>query len=464
MKTASTLFLIFFSSISMSFGQSTTCAGAMAGPFLTSGSCLTNQNATVAATAANCGGGFNSGVGLFYKFTAGTCSQFDLVFNAAENIQYLLWSSACVNLAVECSQTVANLPNSESFSAAVGPTLVNGTTYVIEILTETNSNFSICFNANMPEAPSNECSGALGLSPSGSTFNNGGNCEFTGSLNDGTTSDPAPGTLCAGSLENTQWVTFSPTAGSTSFQIIGTNTVCAGPVCKWQFGIFSGSCAGLTSEGCVSNGAGGCVNGPDPSSQVSGSALDGFALTWSGVSATGYTATITRTGGGAFIGTEVFYLVMDGNANSDCNYTLTGANIQPLPIELISFFGIKYNDVNMIKWEVASEVNNDYFSIERSLDGNEWETIQVIDGAGNSTEQRKYAILDERFSLEVNYYRLKQTDFDGAFEISQIISIDNRIMTKEIIAIHNFLGENVTLEYSGIKIIQYSDGTIEKRY
>jgi len=446
-----------------SFGQFTTCAAAAAGSPMTNGSCLTNQNAATAVPAANCGGGFNSGVGFFYPFVAGSCPQFTLTFNAAEEVQFLLWNNSCTNIAGECSEAQANVPIFESFSAASTPALTSGTTYILEIVTKTTSNFSICYQANQAEAANNECSGASGLSSTGATFNNGGNCSYTGSGTDATTSDPAASTFCAGSLENTLWTKFQPVAGSTSIQIIGSGINCGGPVCAWQFGLFSGTCAGLTPEGCISNGNP-CTSGPDPNSSSTAPAGGNgtYLLTWNSISATGFTGTITQTGGLPFTGTEVFYLAMDGNANSDCQYTLSGTNIQPLPIDLISFDVQVYENANMLIWEVASQTNNDYFTLERSTDGMTWDLVATIDGDGTNNTQKKFGYVDDRRTETLNYYRLKQTDFDGNYQYSGIIAADNNKGVAAVIKRVNLMGQEVDENYDGLIIELYSNGDIRK--
>ena len=446
--------------------QYTTCAAASAGAQLANGACLTNQNAAVGVPAVNCGGGFNSGVGLFYKFTAGTCPQFDLTFNADEEVQFNIWSMACGLVAAECSETFANMPLSESYSSGtgIGPVLTPGTQYIIEIVTKTVSNFSICYNANTPEAANNECTGASGVSPVGTTFFNGGNCEYTGSYNDPTTSDPAASTFCAGSLENTLWTVFQPLAGSTSIQIIGSNINCGGPVCAWQFGLFSGSCASLTPEGCITNGNP-CASGPDPNGASTNPAGGNgtFLLTWNSISATGFTGTITAAGGLPFTGAEQFFLAMDGNANSDCQFTLAGTNIQPLPIELVSIYAKEYANANKIIWEVASELNNDFFTVERSIDGIAWREVSIVPGAGTSNQQRAYSVLDINFEKTINYYRLKQTDYDGVFQYSKTIFVDNTIEDTYILRSVNTMGQDILDDYHGVVIDIYSDGSSKKR-
>jgi hypothetical protein len=99
----------------------------------------------------------------------------------------------------------------------------------------------------------------------------------------------------------------------------------------------------------------------------------------------------------------------------------------PLSIELLSFSG--YNKVyeNVLEWQTASETNNNYFTIEKNEDGNEWEVIGKVKGAGSSTNAHSYSFLDAHSYNGINYYRLKQTDYACNFTYSQIISIKSAI-------------------------------------
>ena len=86
-----------------------------------------------------------------------------------------------------------------------------------------------------------------------------------------------------------------------------------------------------------------------------------------------------------------------------------------LPIELIAFHGVADKAGIDIYWSTAAEINNDFFTIERSRDGINWEVIHFTKGAGNSSEIMEYAFVDFEPPIGLVYYRLKQTDFDGAF-------------------------------------------------
>lgn len=89
----------------------------------------------------------------------------------------------------------------------------------------------------------------------------------------------------------------------------------------------------------------------------------------------------------------------------------------PLPIKLLSFNAKCDNGDMVISWTTASEQNNDFFEIQRSTDGVNYATIEVIDGAGNSNSTLYYSIKDDNAPATGAYYRLKQTDFNGQFEV-----------------------------------------------
>jgi len=87
-----------------------------------------------------------------------------------------------------------------------------------------------------------------------------------------------------------------------------------------------------------------------------------------------------------------------------------------LPIELIEFTAIKVGAFVQLDWSTATEINNDYFTIERSIDGKKFEEILTEKGAGNSSSRLDYRRYDEKPQLGYNYYRLSQTDFNGESE------------------------------------------------
>ncbi|MFZ1523624.1 MAG: T9SS type A sorting domain-containing protein [Saprospiraceae bacterium] len=106
-------------------------------------------------------------------------------------------------------------------------------------------------------------------------------------------------------------------------------------------------------------------------------------------------------------------------------YTLSTGNsgCSLLPVEYFNLTISKISKNSLIKFSTASETNNDYFTIERSGDGISFDAIGEIDGAGNSSEERHYEYNDDNPQPDINYYRIKQTDYDGQYSYSEIRSV-----------------------------------------
>jgi len=95
-----------------------------------------------------------------------------------------------------------------------------------------------------------------------------------------------------------------------------------------------------------------------------------------------------------------------------------------LPIELTEFTSTCETNGVELNWATASEVNNDYFSIERSENGLDWMTVGIVDGSGTSKILKTYAYTDNNLSeASIFYYRLKQIDFDKSSTTSMLISV-----------------------------------------
>ncbi len=96
----------------------------------------------------------------------------------------------------------------------------------------------------------------------------------------------------------------------------------------------------------------------------------------------------------------------------------------PLPIELLNFNAENYSETTVnVTWQTASEIDNDYFTVERSANGQHWQSIGQVNGAGNSSVLLSYNLFDQNPLNGVSYYRLKQTDFNGDFTYSDPESV-----------------------------------------
>lgn len=158
---------------------------------------------------------------------------------------------------------------------------------------------------------------------------------------------------------------------------------------------------------------------------------------------------------------DVFFSLQVGvrRPSIDVCYTVNCA----LPIELVSFDGMYANGSNLIKWVTASELNNDYFVLEKSTDGFEWSGLARIDGAGTSMNYRAYSYTDGDVK-EISYYRLAQVDYDGSTEISNIISVIASIKKYVVKSVKrcNLMGQEIDTNQPGmyLEITEYENSEI----
>lgn len=103
---------------------------------------------------------------------------------------------------------------------------------------------------------------------------------------------------------------------------------------------------------------------------------------------------------------------------------------QLLPIALIDFSAVLKEKAVELFWTTLSEHNNDYFSLEKSLDGINWETFNIIKSLGNSELVQTYSVFDSSPFNDLSYYRLKQTDIGGKSSYSKIESIFKHVQSE----------------------------------
>lgn len=109
-----------------------------------------------------------------------------------------------------------------------------------------------------------------------------------------------------------------------------------------------------------------------------------------------------------------------GNTDSGNDF---GVYYAPLPVELVSFTGSAQNGQVELEWLTANEINNDRFEIEWSREGQEFSMIGTVNGNGNDPDGESYEYVHNTPST-VNFYRLKQVDFDGTFAYSDVVKVE----------------------------------------
>lgn len=159
--------------------------------------------------------------------------------------------------------------------------------------------------------------------------------------------------------------------------------------------------------------------------QVYGSATDLWGATWTPADVNNSTFGIAfswnRTGGGG------------GNAFAQIDLiTIKVYYTQPLPIELLDFNAECLNGNAIISWSTATQSNNDYFTLEKSSNGVDYQKVDSVKGEGNSLIQNNYFVKDDKIFEQLTYYRLKQTDFGGNYTYSNVIALECNLANFDI--------------------------------
>jgi hypothetical protein len=143
----------------------------------------------------------------------------------------------------------------------------------------------------------------------------------------------------------------------------------------------------------------------------------------------------------------------NGVGNQPCDAApelFTGLILGSLPVELIAFQATKerFHQVQL-EWVTASEENNAMFSIEHSTDARNFEELAKIEGNGTTNQEQYYRYMDKFPSNGLNYYRLKQINFDGTFSYSEIISIEiEKNTTKPFVIANSLSKDEITLIFN----------------
>ena len=184
----------------------------------------------------------------------------------------------------------------------------------------------------------------------------------------------------------------------------------------------------------------------------------------------GNSITMSNTGGNTWVsdtpipnfpnGTKIYFKVFAEGSSGDNTetyrfmYIVGGA----LPVELVHFSAIAENNKRvLLNWQTASELNNDYFSVERSVNINQWEELMQVQGALNSSILQTYEVVDEAPYKGTSYYRLKQFDLDGKFSYSPIESVHiSNLKSNGIRIFPNPFKDQIWLEGERLEIESFS--------
>lgn len=207
---------------------------------------------------------------------------------------------------------------------------------------------------------------------------------------------------------STRCATFTANNTTVSFNVIVNSTCNAGNVTAFSWTLQQSSCGAVVQSGTLTS------------------------LTFTGLTI-GQQYTYCYT----FTVPNICYHWLLGYYTCTCEHTTHYPYFVggvPLPIELMSFQGkVADNKEIELSWITSSEINNEVFIVEKSMDGETFQEIGRIEGAGNSSVQNDYFFLDDKPTIGTNYYRLAQKDYDGTKVYSGMTSVDFEGGIKDLI-------------------------------
>lgn len=162
----------------------------------------------------------------------------------------------------------------------------------------------------------------------------------------------------------------------------------------------------------------------------------GFYITASSPIVTNSVLT-TSNGGYSAISSDADITIMGGigvtypfstvTANRSLNGTVHFSSGDVLPVEFTDFSAIKVNQSALLEWRTESEKNSDYFEIERSSNGKDWNRLLTAKASGESSSPLEYQEIDPEPLEGISYYRLNQYDLDSAKTILKMVSFNNEL-------------------------------------
>ncbi len=402
------------------------------------GACYSGTN--VGSTACLSGGCSNAGDQFFIQFTATTAAaiiNFTSTGITNADVALITNGAACPDPAYTSACPVINSLCIEicNTTAAGGPTnlnpidLVPGETYYIMIETDNGTGdagtFDICITTNLCRdgiqnngetavdcggpncAPcsvvNDDCNNSIPMVLNNTLFIGSGatNTCTQAFCNDPGTDDcytngcTLLSYMSCGSIENNTWYTFTP-AVTDSFFFSLLNQIC-------------GNNQGMQMWiGTLPSGCGDAQTYNEIYCQSTATPND-------------ITTTLYLTAG------VTYTITLDGFAGDDCTFDFGVYSVNPiLPVELVRYEGNYLPDKKstMLEWKTTSEINNDYFTIEKSTDGDTYEVLDIVQGAGNSNSLLSYRLEDQNPAQGVTYYRLKQTDYDFVSKYKGVVAVN----------------------------------------
>lgn len=143
--------------------------------------------------------------------------------------------------------------------------------------------------------------------------------------------------------------------------------------------------------------------------------------------------------------------------------TVCGMLVLGVTFGELEAYVLNEEDVKLI-WKTVSERENDYFLVQRSQNGWDFETIGMVDGNGTTDWEMTYEFTDQAPYEGLSYYKLKQVDYDGFSEDTPVKSVQIQSDETNVVSSYNLMGQEINENYSGVVIDLLEDGTTRKRF
>lgn len=368
-------------------------------PYSTSGTTCGQANDLTTANVSSSGctsSSYFTGEDQVFIFTPTTSGYVNINLTSSGSYTGLMLYNTCPLLCAGSTGCVASAASSTGNKSLVG-CVAAGTTYYLILdswaAPACNPYSSLTISAPSPSATSNDFCGTPTPLTAGGTF--------AGNTNTMTADQPGNlSSVFCGSIENNQWFSFVASAATATFGFTGIG----GASCPYgvQGQVFNAS---MTSTPCAA-----CTNFTSMSSPCYNP----------GTLANG---TLTATG---LTPGQTYYLMVDGNAGSQCTFNINGWSIPVLPVDLIYFKGIGISSSsNKLEWMVAQESKLYGYVVQRSTDGKNFSDLDVVRATSSTRSEKTYGYYDKTFKESINYYRLKMVDNDGTFKYSSLVAINS---------------------------------------
>lgn len=327
---------------------------------------------------------------------------------------YKLASAGCSGTGWTC---IDDITNTNIGNANINIPLTAGTTYYIMADPETTSGGNVVWTLNCPTPPvgNDNCGNAITI-PS---------LPYTSPItsNNPSTDDVPTSTSSCGTQGSNLWYTVVGDGNQLTATTCNTSTNF-----DTEIRVYTGSCTTINSMVEVT------CNDDD---NICSSGGTKSTVTWCSQVGVTYFISVGYFASGAGYGNFVLSVT-------------SGAPCTALPIELVEFSGTNNDSYNNIFWVTATETNNNYFTLERSIDGFNWSLVTTVSGSGTTSTPHLYEYQDYGYIKNVvNYYRLTQTDFNGQKESFDIIAVNGSSKKNnncETYEYYNLLGHTINIE------------------